>query len=488
MLRDAIIYCRISRDKTGAGLGVERQREDCYILATTLGLNVIDVYTDNDLSAYSGKPRPGYLKLLKDIAAGRVTAVVIWHPDRLHRSPVELERYIAVCQLHGVDTFSVQAGHYDLSTPTGRMQARISGAVARQESEHKAERLKRKKDQMAEHGEWKGGRRPFGYEADGVTIRPAEAAVLAQAAEEFISGRTLNSIAKEWNTQGVTTSTGRPWSMMQLRRVLLRPRNAGIMEHRGEEAGRASWDAILDETTWRAVCAILADPSRKTTPGPARRWLGSGIYECGVCEHDGASSVRGGPVRVIAATAGQQIGGIRTTVPAYRCSRDRNNHPIRHAIHLDKYVTMVALEWLGQHAGSLRLGVRDDAAARARAIERETIRVREAEAAELFAAGTITGAQLTAICGAFNRRRTELDAADAAGARASSLIPFQNGDAAAVWDGLDLDRRRAVVSEIMRVVILPTGRGRPRGWTPKYGREWGYFDPSSIRIERREGA
>jgi site-specific DNA recombinase len=59
-VRRAAIYCRISQDRAGAGLGVERQREDCAALADRLGWNVVETFTDNDLSAYSGKPRAGY--------------------------------------------------------------------------------------------------------------------------------------------------------------------------------------------------------------------------------------------------------------------------------------------------------------------------------------------------------------------------------------------------------------------------------------------
>ena len=87
----AIIYCRISRDREGAGLGVGRQREDCEALAAQLAVETVAVYSDNDLSAYSGKPRPGYRKLLEDLREGRADTVLAWHTDHLHRSPAELE-------------------------------------------------------------------------------------------------------------------------------------------------------------------------------------------------------------------------------------------------------------------------------------------------------------------------------------------------------------------------------------------------------------
>ena len=85
--RRAAIYTRISQDREGAGLGVERQEADCRALAERLGWTIVAVHADNDLSAYSGKPRPGYLALLADLRAGAADAVVCWHTDRLHRSP-----------------------------------------------------------------------------------------------------------------------------------------------------------------------------------------------------------------------------------------------------------------------------------------------------------------------------------------------------------------------------------------------------------------
>src|SRR6266480_3766265 len=92
------IYCRISEDREGAGLGVADQEADCRELAGELGLEVVAVFSDNDRSAYSSKPRPGYEDMLRMIAAGTVSAVLAWHTDRLHRSPTELENYINATQ------------------------------------------------------------------------------------------------------------------------------------------------------------------------------------------------------------------------------------------------------------------------------------------------------------------------------------------------------------------------------------------------------
>ncbi|GAA4641947.1 recombinase family protein [Gordonia humi] len=87
---NAIIYARISQDREGAGLGVDRQTEDARDLAERLGWRVLRVEADNDISAYSGKPRPGYERMLAAIESGEANAVIAWHADRLHRRTIEL--------------------------------------------------------------------------------------------------------------------------------------------------------------------------------------------------------------------------------------------------------------------------------------------------------------------------------------------------------------------------------------------------------------
>src|SRR6476620_10311593 len=100
----AAIYARISSDREGAGLGVQAQEQDCREQADNLGWRVVAIYTDNDISAYSGKPRPGYRSMLAAIEQGQVDAVIAWHTDRLHRSVTELEEYASLCDANGVAT------------------------------------------------------------------------------------------------------------------------------------------------------------------------------------------------------------------------------------------------------------------------------------------------------------------------------------------------------------------------------------------------
>jgi site-specific DNA recombinase len=146
----------------------------------------------------------------------------------------------------------VQVGRIDLTTPSGQLNARMLGAVAYFESQHKAERIRSAHQQIAERGGWHGGIRPFGYESDGMTVRESEAAEIKRLAEAVISGQSLRSLARELNERDVPTVKGKRWSQAHLRSMLMRARLAGLRDHRGEIIGPAAWPAILERETWEA--------------------------------------------------------------------------------------------------------------------------------------------------------------------------------------------------------------------------------------------
>src|SRR5438034_8339473 len=207
------IYARISSDREGDGLGVNRQLEDCKQLAGLRGWQVVETYVDDDVSAYGGKPRPEYGRMLHDLRTGTITGVLVYHLDRLHRQPKELEEFFEVCKDAGVDDLATVTGRIDLADPDGQFQARILGAVAKKESDDKSRRIRRKHAELAVNGKVSGGgSRPYGYEADKLTVRPAEAAVIKDCARRLLAGEPVRSIAADLNERGVPSAGGGLWS------------------------------------------------------------------------------------------------------------------------------------------------------------------------------------------------------------------------------------------------------------------------------------
>ncbi len=66
------------------------------------------MYADNDMSAYTGTPRPEWNRLIADVLAGIISGIACWHVDRLTRTPRELEDVIDLAERHSVELASAR--------------------------------------------------------------------------------------------------------------------------------------------------------------------------------------------------------------------------------------------------------------------------------------------------------------------------------------------------------------------------------------------
>lgn len=314
--RSAAIYARISSDVEGSGLGVARQVQDCRRLADSLGWAVGEEYVDNDLSAYSGKARPSYLRMLEDLRDGLRDAVIVYHVDRLTRRPVELEEFVAAVDAAKVRHVRFVVGDMDLGTGDGLMIARMLGAMAAHESATKSRRVKRKMEQNAAQGLPHGGRtRPYGYGEDKIAVRGDEASVVRALATRYLAGESLRSLATWLDTDGIRTVNGNPWQTSTLRAMLSSGRIAGLRQHNGTVVGPAVWAGIITEDEHRRILARMAErkSSGRRTP---QRYLLSGLLRCGRCGGRLFSSPRRTTRRYVCQSGPDHGGCGRLTVTA----------------------------------------------------------------------------------------------------------------------------------------------------------------------------
>ncbi len=298
----AAIYTRISLDKSGEGVGVERQEEACRSLAKLHGYTIVgdaagDIFCDNSLSAYKDVDRPRYRALCDLIETGEITRVYVYSTDRLARRTRDLLDLMDLMRPRGVTVHAVTGEGIDPASANGALITTILGAVAEQESAHKAERIRAAYEQRAHSGKPKtGGRRMFGYERDGETIRDDEAALLRKAAQQVIDGDSIRAIAAEWNDRGFTSTRGNPVDTVMVRSLLKNPYIAGLstwnptdsdgrrLLRNREIVGEGSWPAIVEPDQWERVQAVLNDPARvsnKVGNTPQRLLSGLLLCQCG---------------------------------------------------------------------------------------------------------------------------------------------------------------------------------------------------------------
>lgn len=450
------IYCRISKDRIGAGMKVDLQERLCRARAEKEGWTVDAVYTDNDLSAYSGKPRPGYLAMLDALRDGAHPAVLCWHTDRLHRSPPEMEGYIEICQPRKIPTHAVRAGSLDLTTAWGRKEARDRANAARYESEHMSERVREKLLDRALSGRTAGGGpRPFGFELDRETIRTSEARWIAEAIRMILAGGSLSSVRRAFEEGGVRPIKSERWANQSLRAMLLRPRNAGLVQHRGEVVATAVWSPIVSEPEWRAAAAILRDPKRRAAPSTSLRWQGSGCYLCGVCEGEEPSTMRSNSV---------WQPNRKVLVPSYRCRVEHHNNIL--AEPLDEFVNAVMAEYLRRDDFVAVSPVDDGADLVAVQSELSALTERRKQMAAQHAVGELDEVEWASARQATKEKSAELE-------RRLEVVTRDHvlGDVARAADrGLAFlestpERRRSILRAYLRVTIVRpvANRRRPAG-------------------------
>lgn len=290
----AFAYERISDDREGRELGVERQREDNETLAKRHGCQVLQHFTDNDIGAStkSKKKRPGYEAMLQRVEAGEAQVVLAYSNSRLTRRPMELEQWIQLHERTGVRILTMVSGDDDLSTADGRMIARMKAVVDAREAEATGERVARQHKANRDKGIPVGGARPFGWKADKRTLEPREAAMARKVVDLIIAGQSIRGCARILNEQGFKTTLDNEWRSQNLRQYLRNPRLVGLRTHRKQlvhdEHGSpvvGQWEPLLDQDTWDRLQLVLARPAvhGRLPRNEARRYLLTGLLRCGSC-------------------------------------------------------------------------------------------------------------------------------------------------------------------------------------------------------------
>jgi site-specific DNA recombinase len=480
-------YERLSRDKRGLSENVEIQREENREYAAEKGWTVVGEFSDNDISASEyankkGRPpkkRFGYNALIKAIKAGEVDLVLVTEIPRLYRRMEELLDLIHLAEttpLRGIETTS--GNGYDLSTGPGIHNAISAVNNAMVESRQISDRTKRKKKAQAKAGRYHGGKRPYGYEKDGITIVQSEAAVIRAVARRILAGESLKSIARDLNRRGVPTATGKLWHSAQLRKTVSSHRMKGVRIHNGVEYP-AQWPAIIDPETWERLQLIFRAEDRlgRAKNHSGRSYLLTGTLICGSC---------GGRL------VGNPTGGIRNKgAKRYGCvTRDSRGVQVgcgkvaRLAEPLERLVTAAVLDVLDSpQMGQMLASASENHEMRTLVEQYEGHKLKMNDLIEDYASGLLNRDQLAhakaIVENAMEETARQMEKLQA-GSVFASLPPGTSIREA--WEEHDDHWRRSLINMLIEKVVVHPGRSGRKTWTdPNSGDSW-RFDHDLITI------
>jgi DNA invertase Pin-like site-specific DNA recombinase len=452
------IYCRLSLARDGDTTKVDEQERICRELLRQRGWEPVTgcgypdpngVYTDNSKSAWKkNTKRPAWDQMLTDVDAGKLAAIVVYHGDRLVRQPFDLNHLIKLADGRGLRIAS-PTGDRDLDNHDDRFVLRILTDVACKESDDTSRRMKTGHARRRRAGiVTTGGRggRLFGFEKDGVTHVPKEAAIVREVTAAILAGNSVRHIAAGLAARGVTTTAGKPMHPLAIRRMLANPRYAGLMPG-GTSA--AAWDALLDRGEWEAATALLAANGGMLPAGHnARKYLLSGLAVCGVC---------GRGLQVLPAHTARWTAKPVHVAARYGCLRDGCRKVFRDLALLDGYVSARVVERLNNPASPPgRLPDTPGLAAELRALAEEREQVEAAIADHTKGRLPLLLARLDSL----DARLADIRELAGAGAQAR-VLGRHAGLSLDEFAGLELGVRRALVSGCYKVVVLPASARGP---------------------------
>jgi len=316
----AWIYTRVSTDEQAKEEHYSLSAQEEYSMAAIKRREAEGWYYVETISdpGYSGDSfsRPGLLHLIELVKANKVKAVVVYKIERLFRDANLAASVQALFDLHSVKVLYCVEGLHD-SAPHSVLMRQIIDANAQFE---RANGRKRQHDCLryaASHGEWKGGKSPFGYlytnGTRSLVIEPERAQLVTKLFEQVAAGRACYEIAAEWRSIGIR---GVPISRSEsaghvayktgsdLERMIRAPIYKGVVRVRkkgGEISARLDknpeWDEykslhtpLVSEELWLAANKALDQRKTKTvsTYTPRTKNLTGafqGIIRCDFCDY-----------------------------------------------------------------------------------------------------------------------------------------------------------------------------------------------------------
>lgn len=277
------LYERVSTEEQSKfGFSIADQEEALKEYCEKNSIKIVDHYKDEGISG--AKPplkRPALHRLIEDVKAGRIDIILFTRLDRWFRSVKEYFKVQEILDKHGVQWKAIRE-NYDTTTANGQMAITIFLAVAQNERDKGAERVKavlksKRKNKEACFG---GPHKPMGYmkqqDENGV-MRLVKDPEEEQMTQEFwnilVKHNNLNKAIRHMQDVHGITKSPKTWL-----RIARSPFYCGM------------WDDIEDfcpaYVSMEDWLMIQETAERRRQDTKAKNiYLFSGMVRCPVCDH-----------------------------------------------------------------------------------------------------------------------------------------------------------------------------------------------------------
>ena len=265
-----------------------------------------DIYADQGITGTSIDKRDDFLRMMEDCRKGRIDRILVKSSSRFARNTKE--SLAAVRELKSLNiSVYFEEQNIDTAQATGETLTAVFSALAQKESEAISERMRHSYQMRMQRGAFSTHCAPYGYRLveNRLEVIEEEAVIIRRIFDRYLSGISMEDIAKEITALGIPTKQNTPfWQVRSIQYILRNEKYVGDsllgktyttltlphrkIENKGEGVQyfiEGSHPPIVSRTVFDKAQQLLSRksaviPPRAAAPHPLSRKI--------VCGHCGA--------------------------------------------------------------------------------------------------------------------------------------------------------------------------------------------------------
>ena len=187
------------------------------------------LYADKGITGTSTEKREDFQRMMEDCRSGKIDRILVKSISRFARNTKE--SLAAVRELKSLDvSVYFEEQNIDTAQATGETLTAVFSALAQKESEAISERMRHSYQMRMQRGTFSTHCAPYGYRLvkNRLEVIEEEAVIIRQIFDRYLSGISMEDIAKEITALGIPTKQNTPfWQVRSIQYILRNEKYVG---------------------------------------------------------------------------------------------------------------------------------------------------------------------------------------------------------------------------------------------------------------------